>query len=88
MSLNESITAQGRSAAANDTPRADKTPEDHGHSAEQRIRQRAFDLWRQAGSPEGRSDEFWYQACKIDAEADTTVLASMNHNSITRPQND
>jgi len=23
---------------------------------------RAYDLWQQAGSPEGRSDEFWFAA--------------------------
>ena len=26
------------------------------------IMQRAYDLWEQAGKPEGREDEFYYQA--------------------------
>jgi hypothetical protein len=31
---------------------------------EQEIRQLAFQLWQQAGKPEGKSDAFWYQAEK------------------------
>lgn len=26
------------------------------------LHERAYDLWRQAGAPEGRSDEFWFAA--------------------------
>jgi Protein of unknown function (DUF2934) len=33
---------------------ADPTPE--------QIRQRAYELWQLAGSPEDREQEFWYQA--------------------------
>ncbi|WP_315781833.1 MULTISPECIES: DUF2934 domain-containing protein [unclassified Bradyrhizobium] len=29
---------------------------------QQRIRERAHALWEQSGRPEGREDEFWYQA--------------------------
>jgi hypothetical protein len=29
---------------------------------EEQIRKRAFELWEQAGKPEGREDEFWDQA--------------------------
>ena len=29
---------------------------------EEQIRKRAFELWEQAGRPEGREDEFWNQA--------------------------
>jgi hypothetical protein len=29
---------------------------------EQRIRERAYELWMQHGSQSGRSDEYWYQA--------------------------
>lgn len=29
---------------------------------EEQIRKRAFELWEQAGKPEGREDEFWHQA--------------------------
>jgi hypothetical protein len=28
----------------------------------ERIRMRAYHLWEQAGRPQARSDEFWYQA--------------------------
>jgi len=27
-----------------------------------KLRERAHQLWEQAGRPEGRQDEFWYQA--------------------------
>ncbi len=30
--------------------------------SDDRIRQRAHELWEQGGRPEGRQDEFWYQA--------------------------
>jgi hypothetical protein len=37
---------------------------------EQRIRARAYQLWQQAGQPEGQADEYWYQAqAEIEAEA-------------------
>jgi hypothetical protein len=26
------------------------------------IRQRAYQLWKEAGEPDGKSDAFWYQA--------------------------
>ena len=26
------------------------------------VRERAYELWQQAGGPEGRSDEFWFAA--------------------------
>jgi hypothetical protein len=29
---------------------------------EQRIRERAYKLWEQAGQPDGGADAFWYQA--------------------------
>jgi len=69
--------ATGRSVEA--------TPHNHTHSRDQNIRDLAFSLWQEAGSPPGRSEEFWYQACAIEDTPDTTALAGMNHNSITRP---
>lgn len=33
---------------------------------EQRIRLRAYWLWRREGSPKGRADEHWRQACAAD----------------------
>jgi hypothetical protein len=35
---------------------------DDGDDLEQKIRERAYELWQQAGSPEGRHEEFWHQA--------------------------
>ena len=32
------------------------------HPTEEQIRKRTFELWEQAGKPEGREDEFWQQA--------------------------
>lgn len=38
-------------------------------SRQERIRQRASELWERVGRPFGRDDEFWYQAeNEIDAE--------------------
>ena len=42
----------------------------NGHS-EERIRERAYHLWEQDGSPEGRADEYWDRASRqILAEGD------------------
>jgi hypothetical protein len=35
--------------------------ENETHS-EDRVSERAYQLWEQAGCPEDRSDEFWFQA--------------------------
>ena len=32
--------------------------------SEERIREKAHQLWEAAGKPEGREDEFWHQAEK------------------------
>jgi DUF2934 family protein len=40
-------------------------------------RTRAYLLWRQAGGPEGRSDEFWFAAAEsIAAEAAVTAVGA------------
>ena len=31
-------------------------------SMEEAVRRRAYELWEQAGQPEGRSEEFWFAA--------------------------
>ena len=36
--------------------------------AEQRICTRAYFLWQQAGCPENRAEEHWYQACEIEGQ--------------------
>jgi hypothetical protein len=37
---------------------------------EHRIRERAFQLWQDAGSPEGRAEEFWQRAYDLEIGAD------------------
>ena len=47
------------------------TKEDKMHSVEQdKIRDRAYQLWDKAGQPEGREQEFWYEAERELAEED------------------
>lgn len=38
------------------------------HDPERRVRERAYHLWLEAGSPEGRSDEFWHRARELEHE--------------------
>jgi hypothetical protein len=33
---------------------------------EQRIRDRAYFLWQDAGCPENRADEYWHRACEFE----------------------
>jgi len=40
-------------------------------SLEQRIRERAFALWMEAGCPEGRADEFWQLAREKETQGQT-----------------
>jgi hypothetical protein len=36
---------------------------------EQRVRERAHQLWQQAGEPEGKDEQFWHEAeAQIEAE--------------------
>lgn len=47
---------------------------------EQRIRERAFALWEEAGRPEGGQDHFWFQAetaiREEEAKLDTALADS------------
>ena len=36
------------------------------HRTEQRIRERAYFLWQQAGRPEAQADEHWHRAREIE----------------------
>jgi hypothetical protein len=41
-------------------------------SIEEAVRRRAYELWEQAGQPEGRSDEFWFGAiAELEGKAPT-----------------
>jgi hypothetical protein len=35
---------------------------------EQRVRDRAYYLWQEAGCPGDQGDEFWHRACAIEAD--------------------
>jgi hypothetical protein len=43
---------------------------------EQRIRERAYEIWENEGCPEGRTDEHWQQACAEYSEALAEVQSS------------
>jgi hypothetical protein len=36
---------------------------------EQRVRQRAYDLWEQAGRQDGREKDYWFEALRLELEA-------------------
>ncbi len=42
---------------------------------ERRIRERAFELWQEAGCPEGRADEFWHLARERETGVQALDLA-------------
>ena len=35
---------------------------------DQHLRERAYVLWQQAGSPEGREDEYWNRVLEFEAQ--------------------
>jgi hypothetical protein len=39
---------------------------DNVDDIENRVRERAFQLWQEAGCPEGRAEEFWHRAREIE----------------------
>lgn len=42
-------------------------------SRDEEIRRKAYELWEEAGSPEGRAEEFWEQARTSVGDDDETV---------------
>ena len=49
--------------------KAEKTLSPPAPTRDERVEMLAFQIWEEAGSPEGRSEEHWYLACEmIDAE--------------------
>lgn len=46
------------------------------HIEENRIRDRAYQLWQDAGQPEDREQEFWYQAERELVEEDEVDLSA------------
>jgi hypothetical protein len=43
------------------------------HTNEQEIREYAYTLWQEAGSPEGQETEFWHKAKELIAKRDGNV---------------
>ena len=49
--------------------KAEKTLSPPPSTRDERVEMLAFQIWEEAGKPEGRSEEHWYLACEmIDAE--------------------
>ena len=45
---------------------------------EERVRQRAYELWEEAGRPQGRGDEFWHEAwTDITSGSEPVATATM-----------
>jgi hypothetical protein len=56
---------------------------------QERIDVRAYELWEQAGSPEGRSDEFWFAAeVELDDPVDGTAPVDGEVAALTRSVSD
>ena len=51
----------------------------------EQIRQRAYELWQLAGSPEDREQEFWYEAERELQNSDTTDCPNEKSGSFTEP---
>jgi len=51
----------------------DGTTEARDEGAAERIRERAYHLWRSAGCPQGRDEEFWIQASNEEAALQNSV---------------
>ncbi|MDA8249828.1 MAG: DUF2934 domain-containing protein [Rhodospirillales bacterium] len=52
--------------------------------AEQRIRERAYQLWQQAGCPAGRSEDFWF-AAQREIEGDVPPVGDRPGGAIDYP---
>ena len=49
--------------------KAEKTLSPPSPNRDERVEMLAFQIWEEAGKPQGRSEEHWYLACEmIDAE--------------------
>jgi len=56
--------------------------EDGMDQREQRIRERAYDLWQKEGSPQGRDQEFWERArLMLDGEASAPMTTPLSQRS-------
>jgi DUF2934 family protein len=58
-----------------------ESPEHRVNPAEDRIRQRAYELWEQSGRPEGSEMDFWLQAEREIVGPDAQGDAPSNSNT-------
>jgi hypothetical protein len=56
------------------------------HDREEQIRDRAYDLWQQAGKPDGRDQEFWHLAWR-EIVADETGEDPVPIDAVDEPDN-
>jgi hypothetical protein len=55
------------------------SPDQANAKREQRIRERAYELWHADGEPEGRSEEYWHRArVLIEAEEQRSITPSQS----------
>jgi len=50
-------------------------------SVEEKIQQRAYQIWEREGRPEGKQDEHWTQACQ-EIAAETGVKTDCSHRPV------
>lgn len=48
------------------------------HDNERRIREKAYALWEADGRPDGQEEQYWAQACKELAGAETASVGNAN----------
>ncbi len=53
-------------------------------SIEEMIRRRAYELWEHAGSPEGRTDEFWF-AARVEFEGEDEIGGAQDEGALVPP---
>ena len=62
----------------------------HG-DLQQRIRERAYELWERSGRPDGRADEYWWQAerelgsIEIRVTAEASDAPALTAAAVTAP---
>ena len=50
--------------------------EQHDNETQDRVRQRAYELWEQHGPSDGHEAEFWYQAEReLEGEASSSAMS-------------
>ena len=59
---------------------------DRGPDIEEQVRRRAYELWEEAGRPEGRGDEFWHEAwADITSGSEPVATATVDATASPHP---